>query len=191
MPIKERREQKKNASSPCILLEGADSEAFARGSVDQWDVTMFPLECLIHYLNFHQSLASSNFRRMLVAAIYHGAAEVDSPVSLFALLSTGSQEITLRRDCCRLKRRQRVTITPSHCAFLRTTLWCIATRIVIRERDGTRTHVMRTVYSLIRPAWASTQLLHETCLAEIALWTVVSILVGCDLSVGSMEKNLQ
>lgn len=142
----------KNASSPCSLLEGADSEAFARGSVDQWHVTMFPLECLIHYLNFHQSLASSNFRRMLVAAIYHGAAEVDSPVSLFALLSTGSQEITLRRDCCRLKRRQRVTITPSHCAFLRTTLWCIATRIVIRERDGTRTHVMRTVYSLIRPA---------------------------------------
>ena len=50
---------------------------------------------------------------------------------------------------------------------------------------------MRTVYSLIRPAWASTQLLHKTCLAEIALWTVVSILVGCDLSVGSTERNLQ
>ena len=56
----------KNASSPCSLLEAADSEAFARGSVDQWHVTMFLLECLIHCVNF-QSLASSNFRRMTVA----------------------------------------------------------------------------------------------------------------------------
>ena len=73
-------------------------------------------------------------------------------VATFLLASTSSrvvQEIAFQRASLTPWFKNTATIflvsfTTRHCAFLRATLRYTATRIVIRERGGARTRVMRT-----------------------------------------------